>query len=227
MSVFALIPAYDAADTVGEVVRGAKAFLSRTIVVDDGSSDTTSAEARSSGARVLRLDSNLGKGVALRTGFSLALSEGAEAVVTIDADGQHDPMEIPRLLRCWRETNAGIVIGSRATTYESMTPLRRFGNHFSRRAVSFFSGTAVADPQSGFRLYDARVLRCVRLRGARYELESEVIVKSARAGFVLESVDVRIPTVDGTQTSHYRPWRDTTRICLAVVLSRLRRPVCS
>jgi glycosyltransferase involved in cell wall biosynthesis len=226
VSVFALIPAYDAAATVGNVVREAGALLSPIIVVDDGSSDATGVEARSSGARVLRHDSNRGKGVALRTGFAQALAEGAEAVVTIDADGQHDPREIPRLLHRWRQTNAGIVIGSRARKYESMTPLRRFGNRFSRRAVSFFSGTAIADPQSGFRLYDARVLRRIPLRGTRYELESEVIVKAARAGFAIETVEVRIPTVDGTPTSHYRPWRDTTRICVAVVLSRLRRGAC-
>ena len=227
MSVVAVIPAYDAAGTVGGVVRATKSFLSHTIVIDDGSADETGTEARASGGRVVRLDSNRGKGVALRTGFSEALREGAEAVITLDADGQHDPTEIPRLLSHWRRTAAGIVIGSRARSYDAMTPLRRFGNRFSRRAVSFFSGAAVADPQSGFRLYDARVLRAVPLRGVRYELESEVIVKAVRCGFALESVDIRTPTVDGTATSHYRPWIDTTRICVAVVLSRLWRPVCS
>jgi len=227
MSVFALIPAYDAARTVGEVVRAARRFLPQVLVVDDGSSDGTAVEARAAGARVLRFDSNRGKGMALRAGFSQALQAGAAAVVTIDADGQHDASEIPRFVTRWQTHAAGIVIGSRVRSYDGMTPSRRFGNRFSQVAISFFSGVTLPDPQSGFRLYDAKVLRAIPLRGARYELESEVIVKAARTGFALDSVDIGTPRADGTASSHFRPWRDTTRICVAVVRSRLWRPRCS
>ena len=227
MSVLALIPAYEAQDTVGDVVRAVQRFLSQVIVVDDGSTDGTRAAALATGARVLAFDSNRGKGAALRAGFERALEEGAAAVMTIDADGQHDPTEIPRILESWSRTDAGIVIGSRAASYGGMTPLRRFGNRFSNRAVSYFAGAAIDDPQSGFRLYDARLLRRIPLRGKRYELESEVLVKAVRAGFAVRSVDVRVHEADGTATSHFRPVSDTARICVAVVRSRLWRPPCS
>ncbi|HKQ62916.1 MAG TPA: glycosyltransferase family 2 protein [Candidatus Polarisedimenticolaceae bacterium] len=221
MSVVALIPAYQAAGTVGGVVRATQRFLREVIVVDDGSSDATARIAREAGAQLLELGTHRGKGAALRRGFAHALDCGRSAVITLDADGQHDPAEIPRLIERWRDTEAGIVIGSRAGSSDAMTPIRRFGNRFSRGAVSLFAGIPVSDPQSGFRLYAAALLRAIRLRGEGYELESEIVVKAARAGFAVESVDIHLAQVDGTETSHYRPWRDTARICWAVVRSRV------
>ena len=227
MFVLALIPAYEAQHTVCGVITGVRRFLEHVIVIDDGSSDETSGAARSAGAGLVRFERNRGKGAALRTGFAHALERGAAAAITIDADGQHDPAEIPRLLAHWNETNAGIVIGSRARAYDGMTSLRRFGNRFSNRAVSYLAGAPIEDAQSGLRLYDARLLRQIPLRGTRYELESEILVKAVRAGFAVECVHVGVHEVDGTATSHFRPVRDTARICAAVVRSRFWSPACS
>ena len=227
MTVLALIPAYRAEATLGAVVEATRAVLPQVLVVDDGSGDDTPGVAARAGAEVLRLERNRGKGSALRAGFARALEAEARAVVTLDADGQHDPAEIPRLLEAWQATGAALVIGSRAHLLAEMGSLRRFGNRFSRFALSRFAGISVPDGQSGFRLYDARLLRRVRLVGTRYEMESEVIVRAARAGFGVESVPVRLARVEGTGTSHFRPWRDTARICAAVVAARLRRTVCS
>jgi len=221
--VIGLIPAYQAQDSVGAVIAGVQGFLEHVIVIDDGSSDRTSDAAREAGADLVRFERNRGKGAALRTGFARALERGASAAITIDADGQHDPAQIPRLLARWRETQAGIVIGSRAGAYDGMTRLRRLGNRFSNRAVSFFAGAPIDDAQSGLRLYDARLLRQLPLRGTRYELESEILVKAVRAGFAVECVHVSVHEVDGTATSHFRPLRDTARICAAVVRSRFSR----
>lgn len=220
MKLLAIIPAYDAESTVASVVEATARVVPEVLVIDDGSVDGTADAARRAGAGVLRLRAHRGKGVALRAGFARGVAGGAAAVITIDADGQHDPAEIPRLLECWRTTGAGLVIGSRVHLEEGMRPVRRFGNHFARRALTLFSGVAVADAQSGFRLYDAALLRAVALRGARYEMESEVIVRAARAGFKVASTPIRLAQVDGYETSHYRPWRDTARICVAVVRAR-------
>ena len=221
--VGALIPAYRASSTVGSVVTGASRYVSLVLVVDDGSSDGTAEAARTAGAQVLRLPRNRGKGAALRAGFAELLGARVSAVVTLDADGQHDPSEIPRLVERWHDTGAQLVIGSRQSHEAGMRPVRRFGNRFSRLALSWFAGVPVPDGQSGFRLYDARLLRELRLAGSRYELESEVIVRAARRGLRIEHVPIRLTRIEGTPTSHFRPWTDTARICVAVVRSRCRR----
>jgi glycosyltransferase involved in cell wall biosynthesis len=221
--IAALVPAYDAESTVADVVEATRRVLPEVVVVDDGSSDHTATVARGAGAVVLRLDSNGGKGAALRAGFRHLLEGGAEAVVTLDADGQHDPGEIPRLVELWSSSGAGVVIGSQLHLRGGMLPIRRFGNRFADRAISFFAGVRVAGTQSGFRLYDARLLRSLRLTGTGYELESEIIVKAVRSGFRVLSIPVQLRWVEGSTTSHYRPWRDTARICVRVVASRLRR----
>jgi glycosyltransferase involved in cell wall biosynthesis len=221
--VGALIPAYRAARTVASVVRGALRQLPTVWVVDDGSSDGTAEAASGAGARVLRFPANRGKGAALRAGFAELLRANVAAVVTLDADEQHDPSEIPRLIDCWRESGASLVIGSRQSLEAGMRPVRRFGNRFSRFAISYFAGVPVPDGQSGFRLYDAGLLRTLTLTGSRYELESEVIVRAARRGLRIEHVPIALTRIEGTETSHFRPWADTARICLAVVRTRFER----
>jgi glycosyltransferase involved in cell wall biosynthesis len=221
--VGALIPAYRAASSVASVVRGALHQLPTVLVVDDGSGDGTAEAASAAGARVLRFAENRGKGSALRAGFAELLRTNVSAVVTLDADEQHDPSEIPRLVERWRETGASLVIGSRQSLEAGMRPVRRFGNRFSRFAISWFAGVPVPDGQSGFRLYDAELLRALPLAGSRYELESEVIVRAARRGLRIEHVPIALARIEGTETSHFRPWADTARICLAVVRSRYDR----
>ena len=221
MRLVAVIPAYEAATTIGSVVTATRSIVGSVIVIDDGSVDRSSAIAREAGATVLRFEANRGKGSALRAGFERAAAVGADAIVTVDADGQHDPSEIPRLVSCWEDTGASLVIGARSGERETMTRARRFGNRFADRAISLFAGAPVTDSQSGFRLYDASLLAVVRLRTGRYELESEVIVKAIRAGLRVASTSVRPGRIDGRATSHFRPWVDTARICWTVVACRL------
>lgn len=208
---------------MAEVVEATRRVLGEVVVIDDGSTDPTAERAQGAGAVVLRLGSNRGKGAALRAGFRHVLEADADGVLTLDADGQHDPREIPTLVESWAASGAGIVIGSQLHLQDGMIPIRRFGNRFADRAISIFAGARVTGTQSGFRLYDARLLRCLRLTGTGYEMESEVIVKAIRSRFRVLSVPVRVRQVEGSKTSHYRSWRDTARVCVRVVASRFER----
>jgi len=229
--VAAAIPAFDAAATVGEVVRRALAQVSEVVVVDDGSADGTGAAARAAGARVLTHPVNRGKGAALATAFAdlFAWAEGngsapaaaapLAAVVTLDADGQHLPEETPRLLEAWR-AGADLVIGSREALFGEMSVLRRLSNRASSRAISLLAGRRLADVQSGFRLYTPAVLAATGFGEPRFEAESAVVVRAVRRGFRVVAVPVRLGYADGRPTSHYRPVADSLRIAGAVMRAR-------
>jgi glycosyltransferase involved in cell wall biosynthesis len=209
MRVCAVIPARDAADTVGPVVRGLRATLPEAtiLVVDDGSSDETGLRAREAGAEVIRHTLNQGKGAALQTGFDEAVRRGADAVLALDADGQHDPDWAPRLLAGLE--SADLVVGSRLQSREGMPWLRRVTNDVTSWWVSRLARTLIEDSQSGYRAIRAPVLRRVRPEARRFEYESEFLVAAARAGFRIAAVG--IPTLYNAPGSHIRPVRDTVR----------------
>ena len=147
--ILALIPAFNEAERVAGVVRGAGAHLP-VLVVDDGSTDDTAARAKGAGAVVLRQNPNQGKGAALRVGFRWALDEGHEAVLTLDADGQHDPAEIPKFLHAYADCRPDLIIGAR--DFRHIPPVRRVANTLGRRSFSWALGQPVRDNQSGYRL---------------------------------------------------------------------------
>ncbi len=206
--VVALIPAYQAAAHLGEVLLRLAALdpAPAVLVVDDGSRDATADLARRHGARVLRFAANRGKGHALLAGFA-ALPDAA-AVVVLDADGQHPPEEFPRFVAVW-QGGSDVVLGRRRFG-AAMPPLRRFANLLSSRWVSLAAGQRVSDSQCGYRLYDRAVLDAVPVTPSRYEVESEMAVRAARLGFRL--AEVEIPTVYGDETSHLSLTRDVPRI---------------
>ena len=221
--IAAVIPAYNASATVGAVVRKALQHLDLVVVVDDGSADDTAGQARGAGARVLSHAVNRGKGAALRTAFEELSRGGLDAIVTLDADGQHDPDDIPRLVRSFRETGADLIIGSRWTVFSQMSPLRRFGNRFSSSALAFFTGLRIPDSQSGFRLYSVPFLQGAALKGEAYELEMEAILLASAQRRKVLPVPISLLVADGRSLSHFRPVRDTYRICACVVGFSLRR----
>jgi glycosyltransferase involved in cell wall biosynthesis len=223
--IAAVIPAYNASGSVASVVRRASEHVTRVIVVDDGSTDDTADRARSSGAEVLLHPRNRGKGAALRTAFDALADSRLDAVITLDADGQHDPADIPRFVETFRDTGADLIIGSRQQAFDEMSGPRRFGNRFSSSAVAFFTGLRLSDSQSGFRLYSLPFLRSTRLRGEGYELEMEAILLASAHKKRIESVPIHLLVADGRDRSHYRAFRDTTRICACVVGFWLRRLV--
>ena len=200
-AVFAVIPAYQASATIGAVVVQAGQHLP-VLVVDDGSTDETAAVAEAAGAHVLRQVPNQGKGAALRTGFRRALKDGATAVLTLDADGQHDPSCIPDFLAVWRDGHAPLVIGQR--DFRQMPLSRRLANNLGTWTFSWAVGRRIVDNQSGYRLIARPLLpHLLRSTEAGFEFEVEMITLAIRAGLAIDWVP--IPTIYDEQGSHIRP----------------------
>jgi glycosyltransferase involved in cell wall biosynthesis len=172
------------------------------LVVDDGSADDTAAVAGAAGARVVRQPANLGKGEALKAGFRRALADGAIAALTLDADGQHDPDEIPAFLAARQRTGAELVVGARE--FGAMPPSRRLANTLGRRVLHWATGSEIRDNQSGYRLVGRRLMEAMLAsEEPGFGFEVEMIVECARRGWAIEWVPIR--TIYGAEKSHIRP----------------------
>ena len=199
--VLALIPAYNEASSIGMVIEGTLPHLP-VLVVDDGSSDGTAARAEEYQVNVLRQQPNQGKGAALRAGFNWALTEGFEAVVTLDADGQHDPAEIPKFLLAYEEGNPDLIIGAR--DFSQIPLVRRFANTIGRWSFSWALGEPVRDNQSGYRLLSRRMMEAVLGSHEQgFEFEVDMIVECVQRGYQLEWVPIR--TIYAGEKSHINP----------------------
>ena len=223
LRVLASVQAYECESTIAEVVRRCLPHVPDLLVIDDGSLDATAREAERAGARVLRHPRNLGKGAAISAAAHEALRGPFSALLTIDGDGQHDGDDLPAFLRAHRESPDTFWIGWRREALDRAPAVRRFGNRFSNRALGALAGVRLPDTQCGLRLYPVELLRRLRLRGARYEAEAEALVKAQALGWDLRPLPVRVNGEDGRGTSHFRPWRDTARVCATVVRQSLRR----
>jgi glycosyltransferase involved in cell wall biosynthesis len=210
LQVVVVIPAYQAAATIRAVITRTQATVppAQIIVVDDGSTDGTGDAGRGTGTTLITHPRNRGKGAALRTGIREATARGASVLVTIDADAQHPPEEIPRLLKPILEGRANLVLGARKRD-QAMPISRRFTNWLSATLASRIGGQPVRDAQTGFRAFTREVAERVQPAGDRYEYEANFLLDALRAGFRLVSVDV--PTIYGAR-SHFRAWGDTWRM---------------
>ena len=223
MDAAALVPAYNEAGTIAEVVRGVLPLVSRVLVVDDGSTDGTGDEARAAGAEVIAHLTNRGKGHAVRTGLAHLLGGGITHVVLLDGDMQHLPQETTRLLDAAGATEAEVVIGERRFDPEQMPASRYYANRIGSRALSWFVGIPIGDTQCGFRVFRADALRRMTLSARGYEVETEMLVKLRRLGGRIISVPVT--AVYNGQRSKLRPIRDTTRTCFLAVYYRFLQRV--
>ena len=176
------------------------------LVVDDGSKDRTGPHAEQAGARVHVRETNGGKGTALRTGLEILLQERFTHVAFVDGDGQHAPEDLPRLLEA-SQRGADFVIGSRLRARGDMPGKNYWANTMGDKVLGRMTGLAVEDGQSGFRVIEASLLRQLRLVSRRYSIENEILIKSCRKVRKLEIVPVQ--TIYGSETRHYRPFRDT------------------
>ena len=225
--VVAVIPAYQCAVTIGEVVQGTLRHVARVIVVDDGSTDGTGAAAAAAGAEVVTNARNRGKGHALRRGFDHLLAEAdpevgpeVRAVALLDGDGQHDPDDLPILLAAWDEGGFGLIVGGRLTARASIPPHRYWTNTIGTKLLSWVTGVVLEDSQSGYRVLSVDLLRRMNLRSDGYAIESEMLIKAARRRARIGQVVIRTIYHDRVP-SFYRPVRDTVYITLASAYHRL------
>ena len=222
MNAVAIVPAFNEARSIADVVTGLHGVVSHVLIVDDGSTDQTAERARAAGAEVLSRGTNTGKGSAVRAGLAHVMTGPFTHVLLLDGDLQHRPSEASWLLEAAERTGADLVLGERQFSRERMPAARYHANRIGSRALSWFVGAPVQDSQCGFRVCRLDALRNLPLRARGYEIETEMLVKLRRRGARLASVP--ITAVYTAERSKLRPVRDTTRTCfLAVYYQFLER----
>lgn len=213
--ILAVVPCYNAGDRVRPVAVGVLAQCSKLIIVDDGSTDGSIDSLRDLPLDILALTPNRGKGHALLAGLRRALEDPECACICLlDADGQHNPEEIPRLYRAFRESGADLVIGARVFSGGHIPLRSRFGNKATILATALLLRHRLPDTQCGFRLlsrkFAARVLAAVE--GGRYETEMAIIALAIREGYPIHSVPISTIYEPGNVSSHFRKFQDSYRI---------------
>jgi glycosyltransferase involved in cell wall biosynthesis len=221
-----VIPAYNEAATIRDVVTRARATCEHVIVVDDGSTDGTTQILSSLPVTVLTHGTNRGKAAALWSGFQYALGAGAAGVITLDGDGQHRPEDIPRLREAARRHPGCIVIGARLVGRDAAPRKRYYANCVANFWISWAAGYRISDSQSGFRYYPAALLRRVRVphdRAHGFVFESEILIEAARLG--VRSVPLAIAAIyaPNARASHFRAVVDVVRITRMVAWELLSR----
>ena len=208
--ICALIPAYNESGKIADVVAKCMEHLQHVFVVDDGSIDAAAREAADAGAQVLMHSENRGKGAALKTGFEQVIADKYDAVVILDADGQHDPDEIPLFKKASIENDADIVIGNRMSKTEEMPLHRYLTNKFTSWVVSKMAGQSIPDSQCGYRLMCLEVLMKINPQSSRYDTESEILIQAGRKGMKIVSVPIRTIYPED-RISKIHPFIDTIR----------------
>lgn len=208
-----VIPVYNHAATVAQVIKEAQALRFPVFVVDDGSTDNTYDQIKEiPGIRILRHPQNIGKGAAIMTGFAAAAAV-ADWAITIDADGQHYPEDARKLIKTIPKKNRPIVVGARADmTGEHVPWTSSFGRKFSNFWVRISGGPAISDSQSGFRIYPLPEALNLETKARRFQFEVEILVRAKRKGLQVIEAPVRVNyNPNGERISHFRPFVDFLR----------------
>jgi len=217
LNVCVLIPTYNNDITLKRVIDGVLQFTQNIIVVNDGSTDTTSQilEAYLQ-LQQIHIKKNKGKGNALRIGFKHAETLGYHFAITIDSDGQHFPEDIPVFINEFEKSNNKntLLIGARNMSQESVPKKSNFGNKFSNFWFWVETGIKLQDTQSGFRLYPLKELKKLKFYTSKFEFEIEVIVKAAWAGICIKNIPIHVLYHQTERVSHFRPFKDFTRISI-------------
>lgn len=220
MRTCVVIPTYNESKAIADIIGRIVKLGLEIIIVDDGSSDDTAEIARAAGAKVLRNDSNMGKGASLIRGFNFALVQGFDAVISMDGDGQHSCDDINEFIRKAQNSQSAIFIGNRMVSTANMPFIRIITNRFMSELISFIAKQRIPDTQCGFRLIKKEALTKLNLTSSKYEIESEVLIKAARLGFKIESIPVK--TIYSGQKSQIHPFIDTLRFLRFIIPQFLR-----
>ncbi len=204
-----IIPGYNEAGRIGNVVRSALAYCTDIVVIDDGSKDSTADEAKQAGATVIVHEINKGKGTALNTGFQYAKNKGYEFLITMDADGQHDCADIPGFITAYKSGNYACIVGNRMANAQGMPLIRRLTNLFLSWLLSREMKQWVPDTQNGLRLFQCSVIPQVSTGAARFAAESEILLIMADNGVKIGSAPVKVIYRD--EKSKIHPIKDTVR----------------
>ena len=213
-SVWCAVPVFNNGETVRKVVSECRAILPRVLVVDDGSTDADLRSLLSDlDVVVLKHDRNLGKGQAILTASRYVEEQGGEYMITIDADGQHLPVDINKFLPLLQDEKPGIIIGCRDFNTDNVPASSRFGRSFANFWLRVETGVVVGDCQSGFRAYPVQYINRLGFKGAHYDFEAEVLAKAAWAGLELKTVDIGViyPKPE-ERVSSFRPFLDNLRL---------------
>lgn len=223
VNITAVIPAYNEEKTIAKVVEGSRKHVTEVIVVDDGSVDSTAELAKKAGAHVIRIPHNSGKGRALSIGLTTAAMNGGEVVVCLDADGQHDPNDIPRIVQPILDAKADMVIGSRFLQTESkelIPAYRRLGQSVLTYATNLGNVVKITDSQSGYRAFKKDILKSFDYAESGMGIESEMARSAARMGLRIEEVPI-VARYEGLSTSTFPPGSHGVSV-LSSILRELR-----
>jgi len=205
----AVIPAFNEVKHLAEVVRRVRQELDHVLVVDDGSTDGTAGEARTAGAELIVHRQNQGKGESIKAGLRYWLDRDFALVVILDADGQHRPEEIERMLTAAQGNGARLLIGNRMDDVTSMPLVRRFVNRYMSNKISRVCGQHIPDTQCGFRMIHRDLIPEILTGTNRFDYETEMLILASRKGHRI--VSVPITTVYSDEKSSIHPVRDTIR----------------
>jgi glycosyltransferase involved in cell wall biosynthesis len=189
-NLWAVIPAYNEEKSIGNIIKETKKYVSKIIVVDDGSRDNTYKVAKRGNVTVLRHIINLGKGAALKTGCDFAVKNNAQIIIALDADAQHDPKEIPNFLESIKSND--MVFGYRKSN-KKMPLILKFGNWFINKIIKLLYGVAIRDSQCGYRVFTSKAYKKIRWNASNYSMESEMVAKAGR--YNLRYTEVPIKTI--------------------------------
>lgn len=215
IKIIILVPVYNNPETIRDVVTEIMYFHKKVMVVDDGSDRKVAGILSGLDVHVVRHDQNMGKGAAILTGAEKARSLGYTHIITIDADGQHDPCDLPKLISAVEKDPKAVIVGKRNFEDAEVPGASVFGRKFSNFWLRVQTGRSIGDTQSGFRAYPLDVLNELNLNERHYSFEVEVLVKAIWSGITVLEVDVNVYYPGGNKrVTHFLKFKDNLRISL-------------